>query len=166
VRRYLDALGDALMVHQLQPWFSNTSKRLIRSPKVYVRDSGLLHRLLSIGSMDGLLSHPKMGASWEGLVVEQLLLALPGPWWFWGTQAGAELDILTSLDGRQLGVEVKRTSAPKVTPSMRTALADLGPHRLLVAYPGADRFPLADRIEAVPAADLLTDPVGELSGLE
>jgi hypothetical protein len=112
-----------------------------------------------------LLSHPKVGASWEGLVVEQLAAVVgPRPLYFWGTQRGAELDVLTVIDGRSIGVEVKRSSQPRVTPSMRSALADLDLHRLVVAYAGPDRFPLAERVEAVPVAELLTGGLDVLAG--
>ncbi len=158
VSRYLDALTDALVLRQLQPWFANIAKRQVRSPKVYVRDTGLLHALLGTRASHDLHGHPKVGASWEGFVLEQLL-ALPGvrdPW-FWATHAGAELDLLVDVDGERVGVEVKRTAQPRVTPSMRHALADLELDRIVVAHPGAHRFPLADRIEAVGAAELLSD---------
>lgn len=157
VRRYLDALTDALVVRQVQPWFANTSKRLVRSPKIYVRDTGVLHRLLSIDSMATLLNHPKVGASWEGLVIEQIALDSDSPIYFWGTQSGAELDLFTVRDGRNIGIEIKRTDTPRVTPSMRSALTDLGLDVLLVAHPGQDRFRLSERTWAVPAVELLTD---------
>lgn len=156
VRRHLDALSDALVVRQLQPWFANLAKRQVRAPKVYVRDSGTLHRLLGIADRDGLLSHPKVGASWEGFVIEQVLM-LPDvrdPW-FWGTRAGAELDLLIHVRGERIGIEVKRTDQPKITPSMRHALADLELDRLLILHAGVHRFPLAEGIEAVPARELL-----------
>ena len=156
VRRYLDALTDALVIRQLQPWFTNTAKRLVRSPKVYVRDSGVLHRLLSIDTFDALLNHPKVGASWEGLAVEQIALALDSsPVYFWGTQSGAELDLFTVYNGRNVGIEVKRTDAPTITPSMRSALADLDLQKLFVVYPGPDHYALSDRIDAVPLGMLL-----------
>ena len=165
VRRYLDALTDALMIRQLQPWFTNTSKRVVRSPKVYLRNSGLLHRLLSIDSMPALLDHPKVGASWEGMAVEQIVAGLDGaPVYFWATQSGAELDLFTVRDGRRIGIEIKRTDAPKVTPSMRHALADLSLHDLFVAYSGADRNALGDAIHAVPLAELLTAGIDALLG--
>jgi predicted AAA+ superfamily ATPase len=156
VRRYLDALSDALVVRQLQPWFANVGKRQVRAPKVYVRDSGTLHRLLGITDRQSLLSHPKVGASWEGFVIEQVLM-VPGvrnPW-FWGTRAGAELDLLIDVRGKRIGIEVKRTEQPKVTPSMRHALVDLELDRLLVVHAGVHRFPLAEDIEAVPVPELL-----------
>jgi predicted AAA+ superfamily ATPase len=156
VRRYLDALSDALVVRQLQPWFANLAKRQVRAPKVYVRDSGTLHRLLGIGDRDSLLSHPKVGASWEGFVIEQVLMLsdVRNPW-FWGTQAGAELDLLVDVRGQRVGIEVKRTEQPKLTPSMRHALVDLELDRLVVLHAGTHRFPLAETIEAVPASEVL-----------
>jgi predicted AAA+ superfamily ATPase len=156
VRRQLDALTDALVIRQLQPWFANIAKRQVRAPKVYVRDSGLLHSLLRIGDHTDLLSHPKVGASWEGFVLEQLLV-LPevhDPW-FWATHTGAELDLTVTVGSRQIGIEIKRTDSPKVTPSMRHALADLGLHHLLVVHAGSHRFPLGDDITAIGAAELL-----------
>jgi uncharacterized protein len=163
VRRQLDALTDALVVRQLQPWYANVGKRQIRSPKIYVRDTGLLHSLLRIADHHDLLGHPKMGASWEGFVIEQLL-AMAGveePW-FWGTHQGAELDLLITMAGRPIGVEVKRTETPSVTPSMRHAIADLDLAHLVVIHAGRHRFPLSDEITAVPATDVLTQPVGDL----
>lgn len=158
VRRYLDALGDALVVRQLQPWFANVGKRLVRSPKVYVRDSGLLHTLLGIGTEAALFDHPKVGASWEGFVVEQIAAMLPQvPLYFWGTHGGAELDLLFVHDGRQIGVEVKRTSTPTVTPSIRNAIADLGLAHVYVVHPGPDRYALSESVTAVPLADLAGD---------
>jgi predicted AAA+ superfamily ATPase len=154
-RRYLDALTDALVVRQLQPWYVNVGKRVVRSPKVYLRDSGLLHTLLGLDSMDALLGHPKVGASWEGLVVEQIATLLGNtPLNFWGTHSGAELDLFFTWNGRNVGVEIKRTDAPRVTPSMRNAVTDLELDRLLVVYPGPERYPMAPTIEALPVAEL------------
>jgi predicted AAA+ superfamily ATPase len=156
VRRYLDALTDALVVRQLQPWFANVAKRQVRAPKVYIRDSGLLHALLGVRHHDDLAGHPKVGASWEGFVIEQLLARpeLTDPW-FWATHAGAEIDLVVTTGGQRVGVEVKRTDRPSPTPSMRIALDDLELDRIVVAHAGTARFPLAERIAAVPAAELL-----------
>jgi predicted AAA+ superfamily ATPase len=154
-RRYLDALTDALMVRQLAPWYANVGKRVVRSPKVYLRDSGVLHALLGITTLNGLLNHPKSGASWEGMVVEQVAMTLPStPLHFWGTQSGAELDLCFTIDGRSYGVEVKRSMTPSVTPSIRHAITDLGLHHVAVIYPGAERYPLAERVEALPLSAL------------
>ena len=158
VRRQLDALTDALVVRQLQPWFANIGKRQVRAPRVYVRDSGLLHSLLRLTELHDLLGHPKAGASWEGFVLEQVLALdhVSDPW-FWRTHNGAELDLLVTIEGRSVGVEIKRTETPAVTPSMRHALADLELDNVVVVHAGRHRFPLADRITAIPAADLLVE---------
>ncbi len=154
-RRYLDLLTDALMVRQLQPWHANVGKRQVRSPKVYVRDSGLLHQLLGLETEKALLGHPKVGASWEGFVIEQLLAAEPyDDAWFWATHQGAEIDVVLRRGDRLLGVECKRSDAPRLTPSIRSAIDDLGLERVAVVYPGTRRFSLAERVEAVPLAAL------------
>lgn len=159
-RRYLDLLTDAFMIRQLQPWYANIGKRQVKSPKVYVRDSGLLHQLLGIGSNKELLSHPKVGASWEGFVIEQVIaLTLPDGVYFWATHQGAEIDLLLSLSGRMYGVECKRTDAPRMTPSIRNAIEDVGLERVVVIYPGHKRYRLAEQVEVVP---LQTLAYGEL----
>jgi len=155
VRRYLDLLTDAYMVRQLQPWHANLRKRQVKAPKVYVRDSGLLHRLLGIDTAKDLLSHPKVGASWEGFVIDQVLAGeAHEEAFFWATHQGAEIDLVLRRGDRLLGVECKRADAPRMTPSIRNALADLGLERVAVVYPGERRYPLADQVEAVPVADL------------
>ena len=154
-RRHLDLLTDALMVRQLQPWHANLKKRQIKSPKVYVRDSGLLHQLLGLESEKALLSHPKLGASWEGFAIEQVLASEShDEACFWGTHQGAEIDLLLRRGDRLLGVECKRADAPKLTPSIRIALEDLGLERVAVVYPGAKRYPLSEQVEVVPLATL------------
>ena len=156
VRRYLDLLTGVFMLRQLPPWFENISKRQVKAPKVYVRDSGLLHALLGIAHRRDLENHPKVGASWEGYAIEEVLKALrPDDAYYWATHQGAELDLLLFKRGRRVGIECKRTDAPKLTPSMRIALKELKLLRLLVVYPGERRYPLADRVEAVPLADLV-----------
>lgn len=156
IRDYLDALTDALMIRQLQPWFANISKRQVKAPKVYLRDSGLLHRLLGMTTMSELLSHPKVGASWEGFVIEQLLTLLePREAWFWGTHQGAEIDLLTTIDSKRVAFEVKHTDQPRMTPSIRSALRDLELDHVYVVHAGTDRFQIAERVTAVPAAELL-----------
>jgi predicted AAA+ superfamily ATPase len=154
-RRYLDLLTDALVVRQLHPYHANISKRQVKAPKIYVRDSGLLHQLLGIGTLKELLSHPKAGASWEGFVIEQVLTAEPHEEaFFWSTHQGAEIDLILRRGGRLLGVECKRTDSPRLTPSIRIALEDVGLARVAVLYPGTKRFPIAERVEAVPAQAL------------
>lgn len=154
-RRYVDLLTDALMVRQLQPWYANVGKRQVKSPKVYVRDSGLLHQLLGLGSEKALLGHPKVGASWEGFVLEQVLAReAHDEAYFWATHQGAEIDLILSRGDRLMGVECKRADAPRMTPSMRVALSDLGLERIAVIYPGSRRYQVAQGVEAVPLAAL------------
>lgn len=156
VRRYLDTLTQTLMVRQLQPWHENLGKRQVKAPKVYFRDSGLLHALMDVGSLSALLAHPRGGASWEGFALEQVLrLAKPEQAYFWATHQGAELDLLLLRGTRRVGVEFKRADAPAVTRSMRIAAEDLKLDVLYVVYPGEHRFHLAPGIEAVPLRSLL-----------
>lgn len=151
VRRYLDLLTDVFMVRQLPPWFTHIAKRQIKAPKVYFRDSGLLHYLLGITSEKELLGHPKSGASWEGYVIEEVLRIMePEESYFWGTHGGAEIDLVLRKDGRIFGVECKRVDAPRLTPSMRIALSDLDLEKIIVIYPGEKRYSLAKKIEVVP----------------
>jgi len=158
VRRHLDALTDALLARQLQPYLANIAKRQVRSPKIYLRDSGLLHALLGIGDETALLSHPKVGASWEGMVIEQLL-GRPELRWpmFWGTHSGAEIDLVLERDAGLIGVEIKRTDSPRVTPSMRHALQDLDLERVYVVHAGPISFPLAEQIDAIALTDALAN---------
>ncbi|MEK7412324.1 MAG: ATP-binding protein [Planctomycetota bacterium] len=157
-RRYLDLLSDTFMVRQLQPWHANLKKRQVKAPKIYVRDSGLLHQLLGIGSAKELLHHPKLGASWEGFVIEQVLMSEPhDEAYFWATHQGAEIDLLLRRGDELLGVECKRSDAPGMTPSIRIAMEDLKLKRVAVIYPGSKRFPIAERVEAVPLAQLATN---------
>jgi predicted AAA+ superfamily ATPase len=156
VRRYLDLMTGVLMVRQLPPWFENLGKRQVKAPKVYVRDTGLLHTLLGITNQRDLEHHPKVGASWEGYAVEEVLKALrPDEAYFWATHQGAELDLLLFKRGRRIGVECKRADAPKLTPSMRIALADLKLDELRVVYPGTKRYALAKNVEVVPLGELV-----------
>jgi hypothetical protein len=155
VRRHLDWLTRTFMVRQLQPWHENLGKRQVKAPKVYFRDTGLLHELLGIADEPALLAHPRSGASWEAFALEQMLrIAAPDEAWFWATHGGAELDLLMLKDGRRVGVEFKRVDAPRLTPSMRTALHDLRLDALYAVYPGTRRYALAERVEAVPLAEL------------
>ena len=154
-RRYLDLLGDALMVRQLQPWRANLGKRQVKSPKVYIRDSGLLHQLLGVGTEKELLIHPKVGTSWEGFVIEQILATEHyDEACFWATHQGAEVDLLLRRGDRLRGVECKRADAPRLTRSMRIAVEDLELEALVVVYPGTRRYTLGDRVEAVPLKTL------------
>ena len=160
VRGYLDRLIAALVVRQLQPWHENISKRQVRAPKVYLSDSGLLHALLNLRAQADLESHPKLGASWEGFVIEEIrrrLGAERDECFFWATHAGAELDLLVVRGRMRLGFEIKRTSSPRVTPSMRHALTDLKLRGLNVVHAGEATFPLAPKIRALSMTRLLRD---------
>lgn len=155
-RRHLDILSGAFVVRLLTPWSENQGKRLVRHPKVYVRDSGLLHGLLGIETVDDLRGHPKCGASWEGFCIEQILaLADEAQAYFWATHAGAELDLLLVRGRRRLGIEFKYSETPRTTKSMHAAIDDLALDELVVVYPGEFSFPLADRIHARPLAETL-----------
>ena len=156
VRRYLDLMTGVFMVRQLPPWFENLGKRQVKAPKVYLRDSGLLHTLLGIANQRDLEHHPKVGASWEGYAVEEVLKALrPDEAYYWATHNGAEIDLVIFKNGRRIGVECKRADAPTLTPSMRIALADLKLDQLNVVYPGQTRYALTRKVEVVPLAQLV-----------
>ncbi len=150
VRGYLDLLTGTFIIRQLQPWFENLSKRQFKSPKVYVRDSGLLHALLSIESDDDLSSNPKFGASWEGFALEQVL-SITGAQqtFFWGTHAGAELDLLLLRHGRKYGIEFKLADAPAMTKSIYISLADLNLEQIWIVYPGSENYRLHERVQVL-----------------
>jgi len=157
IRHYVDVLASTFMVRMLPPWHENLSKRQVKAPKIYVRDSGILHALLDIETMHALEQHPKIGASWEGFCVESLIAQLgarPEQCYFWATHAGAELDLLVVAKGRRRGFEIKRTVSPRVTPSMQVALHDLKLDSLDVIHAGQDTFPLARKIRAVSISRL------------
>lgn len=155
VRSYLDLLTGTFMIRQLQPWYENISKRQVKAPKVYLRDSGLLHNLLDIPSYQSLLGHPKLGASWEGFVIEQILsVAKPKEAYFWATHSGAEIDLFFSHEGKRNGFEIKFNEAPKISKSMRVALDDLNLDHLWVVYPGQHTYPMDDRITALPLGNI------------
>jgi hypothetical protein len=154
VRRYLDLLSGTFLVRQLAPWHENISKRQVKAPKIYVRDTGLLHELLGIVDQATLFSHPKCGASWEGFVLEAVIHHVqPDEVYFWATHAGAELDCLLFKDGRRIGVEIKRADAPRLTLSMRHALEDLKLDKLHVIYSGERRYALAENVEVISLRD-------------
>jgi predicted AAA+ superfamily ATPase len=160
VHHYLDVLASTFLVRRLAPWHENISKRQVKAPKVYLADSGLLHALLAIRSRDDLLGHPKVGASWEGLAIGELLQrtgARPGESYFWALHSGAELDLLLVRGKERLGFEIKRTDAPQLTPSMRSALRDLRLDRLDVLHAGRDSFPLGERVRALPLSSIWSD---------
>lgn len=157
VAAYLDLLVDLMLVRRLPPWHANVGKRLVRSPKLYVRDSGIVHALLGIGDLDTLLSHPVVGASWEGHVIDNLLLAArSAQGYFWRTAGGAEIDLLLAWpDGELWAVEVKRSLAPKPGRGFHAGCADLRPARRAVVYPGDTLFPLGEGIQATPLPELM-----------
>ena len=158
-RRYVDLLQDLFMVRQLQPWHANLNKRQVKSPKIYFRDTGLLHFLLGIRTEQELVLHPRNGASWEGYVIEEVLKTIaPEEAYFWATHSGAELDLLFIKNGRRIGLECKRVDTPRVTASMRIALQDLQLDRLVVIYPGPHPYTLDSQIEAIPLASLINEP--------
>jgi predicted AAA+ superfamily ATPase len=161
VAAYLDLLVDLLLVRRLMPWHGNIRKRLVKSPKVYVRDSGLVHALLGIGDREALLAHPVAGASWEGLALESLIGAAPSgaDAYFFRTSAGAEIDLLLKPPGhgQPWAIEIKRGLAPKIERGFHLACESVRPERRLVVYGGVERFPLADGVEAVSLGDLCTE---------
>ncbi len=157
VRSYLDFLASTYMVRVLPPWHENLGKRQVNAPKVYFRDSGLFHLLSGIHAIRDLLDHPRCGASWEGFALEEVVRSLGASseeCFFWRTHAGAELDLLVLRGRKRLGFEFKRSSSPGLTPSMRTALVDLRLSRLFVVHPGARRYPLGKRTEALPLGEV------------
>jgi predicted AAA+ superfamily ATPase len=161
-QRYLDILTGAFMLRVLPPWSENIGKRVRKAPKIYFRDSGLFHNLQSIRSPDELQLHPKLGTSWEGFAVEQVLRSLraaPGEAYHWGTHGGAELDLLLVRGGQRWGFEIKYADAPRTTKSMHSAIASLRLARLFVIYPGSVEYQLDERISVLPL-----NQVGGLAG--
>lgn len=150
-RKYLDALEQTFMVRVLQPWHENLGKRTVKSPKIYLRDSGVFHALQGIQDYTQLVMHPKLGASWEGFAVEEVLRVFrPDQAWFYAVHAGSELDLFFLHRGQRIGVELKREDAPRITKSMRVTQTDLRLDRLFVVYPGTRRYALDEGIECVP----------------
>ena len=155
IKSYLDILTGTFMVRQLQPWFENISKRQVKAPKIYFRDSGILHSLLDIPDHHHLMGHPRLGASWEGYALEQILQIVgPTEPYFWATHSGAAVDLFFSKGGKRYGVEFKFNEAPKISKSMRIAVADLGLSHLYVIYPGKEPYPVAENISVVPLTDV------------
>jgi predicted AAA+ superfamily ATPase len=160
VRKYVDLLESVFIVRQLRPWFANVGKREVKSSKVYIADSGLLHSLLKIPTPQDLEAHPKLGMSWEGFLIKQVIHRLGADadeCYFWATHAGAELDLLIARGRQKLGFEFKRTDAPRVTPSMRSAVATLKLSSLKVVHAGQESYALDNKIRAVAAGDLLEE---------
>lgn len=149
VRRYLDILAGTFMIRILSPWHENLGKRQVKSPKIYFRDSGILHALLGIQSEEDLSNHPRLGSFWEGYALEEIcrqMGSIPEDCYFWRTQAGAELDLLILKDGKRIGFEMKYSDHPKITPSMSIAIKDLKLDHLYVIFPGKETFPLSEKI--------------------
>jgi len=163
VGRYIGLLAYLMLVRRLQPWSSNANKRLVRSPKVYIRDSGLLHALLELESWNDIVGHPITGPSWEGFVIENLIVAAGDRWkpTFYRTEDGGEIDLILEKGGKAVvGVEVKRSSAPTVRKGFRQACEDLKIKKCYVVYPGTERFPIGDGVEALPLLDLAQELAG------
>ena len=159
VRRYLDLLTGAYMVRQLQPWFENVAKRQVKAPKVYLRDTGLLHALLGLPDESALLGHPRTGASWEGFAIEQILCALGrSDAWFWRSHGGGEVDLLVVERGRRIGFEVKFNEAPRVTAAMRNVGETLALDHLFVVCPTPSAYPVAPGITVLPITDVVHLP--------
>lgn len=155
VRSYLDILAGTYMVRQLQPWHENLKKRQVKAPKVYIRDSGILHSLLALPDQESLLGHPRLGASWEGFALEQVLRAIqPTEAYFWATYSGAELDLLFFHKGKRYGVECKFNEAPSITRSMRNAIDDLDLEHLWILYPGNNSWQANKKVTVLPLADI------------
>lgn len=157
IRHYVDILESSFMIRVLRPWFTYTSKRLVRRPKIYLSDSGLFHRLQSFVDQAYLESHPKLGASWEGFAMNQLiqLSGLPSDsFFFWATQSGAEVDLLWQRNGKTYAADFKYGDAPRRTKSMTAAHKELQPEHLWVVYPGKESYPLSEDITVQPVAEL------------
>lgn len=155
VRSYLDILSGTFMLRQLQPWYENTAKRQVKSPKIYIRDSGILHGLLNLPDMHTLYSHPQIGASWEGFAIEQILnLLRPAQAYFWATHNGAEIDLFFIDHGKRFGFEIKFNESPVITKSMRIALNDLQLDHLWVIYPGQHAYPVDEKITVMPISEI------------
>jgi predicted AAA+ superfamily ATPase len=159
VRSYLDILTGTFMIRQLQPWYENLSKRQVKAPKIYLRDSGLLHALLNLPDFETLHGYPRMGASWEGFAIEQVLQIIKPPQaFFWATHSGAEVDLFFIHQGRRYGIECKFSETPKITKSMNHAIESLNLTHLWVIYPGEHSYPLSKQISVWPMKNITTLP--------
>jgi hypothetical protein len=160
VRSYLDVLAGTFMIRQLQPWYENIGKRQVKAPKVYLRDSGLLHALLHLPDSQTLLGYSRMGASWEGFAIEQVLQSVkPAQAFFWATHTGAEVDLFFISRGRRYGVECKFSETPKITKSMNQALESLNLAHLWIIYPGEHSYNLSKKISVWPLKDIASLPI-------
>lgn len=160
IRSYLDVLTGTFMIRQLQPWYENIGKRQVKTPKIYFRDSGLLHSLLDVRDWHGLLGHPKVGASWEGYALEQILQIIqPAQAYFWGVHSAGELDLMFTQGKYKYGVEIKFSEAPEITPSMKSAVEALKLSHLWVVYPGEHSYPVDKKITVLPLGMIADLPV-------
>jgi predicted AAA+ superfamily ATPase len=156
-QRYLDLLSGTFMVRQLRPWYSNTKKRIVKRPKIYFRDSGILHALFALENKNDVLLHPKLGSSWEGFALEEavkLAQLREDEVFFWSVHAAAEIDLVFQKKGRLYGIEVKYAQAPNITQSMRSAMAELSLSHLWIIYPGRESYPLDRHVTVISMADL------------
>ena len=159
LRGYLDLLTGTYMVRQLQPWFENIAKRQVKAPKIYLGDTGLLHSLLNLTNEDSLLSHPRVGASWEGFVIEQILRVMrPRDAWFWAAHGGGELDLLIVEQGRRIGFEVKFSEAPSISRATHSIIDTLSLQRLFVVCPTREGYPVSDKIQVLSVRDITSLP--------
>lgn len=157
IRQYMDLLESTFMINVLRPWFSNTSKRLVKRPKIYLRDSGIFHRLQMIQDRESLDSHPKLGASFESFVLEQILSIAPlsrENFYFWNTQSGAELDLFWQMNGKNFAIEIKYSDAPRRTRSMTTAIQDLDITHLWIIYPGKTSYSIDEKVSVMSVEEL------------
>lgn len=160
VKRYVELLEDLLLIRTLRPWLGNIGKRLVRSPKIYIRDSGLIHALLSLRTLDDVLGHPVVGASWEGFVIENLLSCLPDGTtpWFYRTSAGAEIDLVVEQSRQQkYAIEIKRSMAPTISKGFYLGAEDVGATKRFIVYPGRERFPISKEVTAIPLVDMMQE---------
>jgi predicted AAA+ superfamily ATPase len=157
IRKYIDILEGTFMIRLLHPWYPNIKKRLIKRPKLYIRDSGIFHTLMTIDTLDQLYAHPKLGASWEGFSLEYTCQAIgkdDQDFYFWKTHIGAEVDLFWQANGKNWAIEFKYMDAPRITKSMRSALADLELEHLWVVYPGNESYRLDANISVLPLSDI------------
>lgn len=159
VKRYVELLEDLLLVRSLRPWAGNIGKRLVRAPKIYIRDSGIVHALLNLTTLDEVLSHPVIGASWEGFVIENLLSCLPTgvTSWFYRTSAGAEVDLVIEQGSKKYAIEIKRSQAPSLSKGFHLGCQDIGASKCFIVYSGKEQFPVTKEVTAIPLPDMMNE---------
>ena len=159
-KRYIDLLEDLLLIRTLRPWAGNVGKRLVKAPKVYIRDSGLTHALLNLTTLDDVLGHPVVGSSWEGFVIENLISCLPigvTPW-FYRTSAGAEIDLVIEHSNKnKYAIEIKRSKSPSVSKGFHLGYEDIGATHRFIVYPGKERFPVTKEVSAISLLDMMNE---------